>query len=154
MSQKYELVNSEYDFPSSLSDSLGNCILYLEFFAVKSVCAYDVHTDKVKLVRKLRNKLDQSVKQELAVMETDILNKDIRLLIALDNCSQRLEASFQEENILGNQVVFGSISIDGVAQTNANDDVYQSHEQALVEEYQRLFLKQQELLREMESDQW
>lgn len=154
MIQKYELVTSEYDFPSSLSDSLGNCILYLEFFAAKSVCAYDIHTDKVRLVRKLRKKLDQLVKQELAVMETEILNNGSRLLIALDHCSQKLEALFQEENILGNQVVFGSIGIDGVAQTNANDDVYQHHEQVLVEEYQRLFLKRQELLQKMESSQW
>ena len=154
MVKKYELVISEYEFPTSLSDSLGNCILYLEFFASKSVCAYDIHTDKVKLIRKLRKKLDQLVKQELVVMETEILNKDIRLLIAIDSCSQKLEALFQETDTLGNDVVFGSIGIDGVAQTKANDESYQQHEQALVEDYQRLFLKRQELLEKLESSQW
>lgn len=154
MVEKYELVTSEYEFPSSLSDSLGNCILYLEFFASKSVCAYDIHTDKVKLIRKLRKKLDQLVKQELAVMEVEILNKDTRLLVALDNCSQKLETLFQQANTLGNHVVFGSIGIDGVAQTKANNDVYQHYEEVLVEEYKRLFLRKQELLAKLESSQW
>lgn len=154
MVEKYELVTSEYEFPSSLSDSLGKCIFYLEFFASKSVCAYDIHTDKVKLIRKLRKKLDQLVQQELAVMETEILNKDTRLLIALDNCSQKIEALFKKIDVLGSHVVFGSTGIDGVAQTQANDDVYQHYEQVLVEEYQRLFLKKQELLAKLESSQW
>lgn len=154
MVEKYELVTSEYEFPSSLNDSLGKCIFYLEFFASKSVCAYDIHTDKVSLIRKLRKKLDQLVKQEGAVMETEILNKDTRLLIAIDNCSQKLEALFQDTDTLGTDVIFASIGIDGVAQTMANDDIYQQHEQTLVEEYHRLFLKRQELLQRLESSQW
>lgn len=75
-----ELVISEYEFPVTLNDSLGKCMLYLEFFASKSVCAYDIETDQVKLIRKLRKKLDQVVKKELLSMESEILTKNIRIL--------------------------------------------------------------------------
>jgi len=154
MEKNVELVTSEYKFPVALNASLGDCILYLEFFASKSVCAYDIHTNKVRLVRKLRKKLDQLVQQELALMETKILNEDIRYLSALDNCSQRLEALLQEPHTLGNKVFFGSMGIDGVVQTKANDQLYQEYEQVLVEDYQRLFLEKQALLNKLESEKW
>uniref|UniRef100_UPI00359CA586 hypothetical protein n=1 Tax=Enterococcus faecalis TaxID=1351 RepID=UPI00359CA586 len=154
MKKNVELVVAEYEFPPTLNDSLGNCILYIEFFAFKSVCAYDIHTGQVRLVRKLRKKLDQVVHQELTSMETDILNKGTRILNALDSCLQRLEALFQETNTLGNAVRFGSIGFDGIVQAKANDLIYKQHEQVLVETYQRLFLEKQELLAKLESSQW
>lgn len=94
------------------------------------------------------------VKKELLSMETEILTKNIRILTALDRCSQRIEEILQATDSLGNNVAFGSIGIDGIVQSKANDVIYQQQEQTIVENYRRLFLKKQELLEKLESDKW
>ncbi|EMF0283233.1 hypothetical protein KGD04_002520 [Enterococcus hirae] len=154
MNPPIELVSAEYEFPKGVHDALGHCLLYLEFFASKSVCAYDIQTGEVKLIRKIRKKLDQVVHQELLSMEIEILQQNSRILPAVDHCSQRLETLLQKTNPLGENVRFGSIGIDGIAQTNADDALYLQEEQAIVERYRQLFLKRNDPSVELDPYKW
>lgn len=114
----------------------------------------DIQTGEVKLIRRLRKKLNQVAHQELLSMEVETFQQNSRILPTVDRCSQRLETVLQKTNPLGENVRFGSIDIDGSAQTNADDALYLQEEQAIVERYRQLFLKRNDPSVELDYYKW
>ena len=142
MDSNYEFILTKYEFPEILDDVFEDSLLYLELFSSKSTCAYDIHTDEVRLIRKFRRQVDTLIEQELNVLAVQICTNGIRPLVALAQCIQKIETDLQESGPCSTKVIFGSLGIEGRVKIMSNRPACQQYEDFLLNECQR-FLKEE-----------
>ena len=65
MEKQYELISRLYPITSNQSSIFSNLELWIELFAEKQLCAYNLQTGEVTLIRKEQRKFDQLIKQIL-----------------------------------------------------------------------------------------
>lgn len=135
LNKQYELVQTLYPVSQNEESLFSSLTLWIECFAEKRYCAYDLHTDQIRLIRKERRVFEQLVKtilQKLAVQEMDptLTIKPLVLLSQiLDDLEKRLKETYPENS----SIEFGNFGIEGAIQLAEVNAVQRKHSQVILQ---------------------